>query len=141
MTTQGTKTSPTDAIPAHTISPRAATPPTNQPNSRPPTAKRSLPRAALTLCLIALSTSLVLISERLGAISLVIGITALEKTKRTDVGRRTPLTAILTAALAIVLSVLLVIAMLWYTNTTQKCYRPAAIQHYKHCVHQQLTGP
>ncbi|MFG2722885.1 DUF4190 domain-containing protein [Streptomyces sp. NPDC048416] len=90
--------------------------------------------------MLSLSTSIVLIGGPLGVIGLVLGVVALLTAKRTGAGRGRAVTAVVTSALAILVSVLTAIFLAWYANHTQKCYRPDSFSQYEQCVRQQLAG-
>lgn len=42
--------------------------------------------------------------------------------------------------LAIMVSVLVAVLMVWYANHTQACYRPDSFHQYTQCVREHLTG-
>ncbi|MFJ1544195.1 DUF4190 domain-containing protein [Streptomyces sp. NPDC088246] len=107
---------------------------------RPPVGRNGLAVAAMVLGLISLMTSIVFVGGLLGGIGLILGIVGLKTTKRTGSGRGKAITGVVTSAIAIVVSILVALFMVWYANKTQECYRPESIQQYKQCVHQQLTG-
>ncbi|MEU8891350.1 DUF4190 domain-containing protein [Streptomyces sp. NPDC048442] len=106
--------------------------------------RTGLAGTAMVLGIIGLSTSVIFIGGLIGVVGLVLGIFALATAERTSNGTRPgrgkALTAVVTSALAIVVSVLVAIALLWYANKTQDCYRPDSFQQYTECVRHQLTG-
>ncbi|MFG2563614.1 DUF4190 domain-containing protein [Streptomyces sp. NPDC048496] len=102
--------------------------------------RNGLAVAAMVLGIISLSTSVFLIGGPLGVIGLVLGVVALITTKRTGIGRGKAIAAVVTSAIAIAVSVLIAVFMVWYANHTQECYQPDSFQQYKQCVRQQLTG-
>ncbi|MFC0844182.1 DUF4190 domain-containing protein [Streptomyces noboritoensis] len=108
--------------------------------TRPPSGRNGLARPAMVLGVIALSTSIVFIGGPLGVIGLILGIAALATAKRTGVGRSKAITAVVTSAIAIVVSVLVAVFTVWYANKTQGCYQPDSFHEYKQCVRQQFTG-
>ncbi|MEU6014532.1 DUF4190 domain-containing protein [Streptomyces sp. NPDC047515] len=107
---------------------------------RPPAGRNGLAVAAMVLGVISLMTSIVFVGGLLGLIGLILAIVGVKTTKRTGTGRGNAITGLVTSAIAIVVSVLLAVFMVWYANNTQECYQPESIQQYKQCVHQQLTG-
>ncbi|MFI1103871.1 hypothetical protein [Streptomyces melanogenes] len=60
--------------------------------------------------------------------------------KRTGVGRSKAITAVVTLAIAIVVSALVAVFTVWYADKTQECYQPDSFQQYKQCVRQQFAG-
>ncbi|MFJ2134062.1 DUF4190 domain-containing protein [Streptomyces sp. NPDC087228] len=107
---------------------------------RPPVGRNGLAVAAMVLGIIGLLTSIVFVGGLLGGIGMILGIVGLRTAKRTGIGRGKAITGVVTSSLAIVVSVLVAVFMVWYANKTQECYQPESIQQYKQCVHQQLTG-
>ncbi|WP_433214480.1 hypothetical protein [Microtetraspora malaysiensis] len=106
-----------------------------------PTApKNGLATATMALGIIGLLTSVVFIGGPLAVIGLILGIAALMTAKRTGVGRGKAITALVTSSLAIVVSGLVAVFMLWYANKTQECYRPDSLHQYVQCVRQHLNG-
>ncbi|PCG82977.1 DUF4190 domain-containing protein [Streptomyces sp. WZ.A104] len=106
-----------------------------------PTAPRnSLATAALTLGVISLCTSVVFIGGLLSVIGLILGIAALTAAERTGAGRGKAVTAVVTSSLAIVVSGLVAVFMVWYANKTQECYQPDSFQQYTQCVRAHLNG-
>lgn len=143
MNTQATEM--TEISPHHTASTWAAEADPYSPgprghDTRPVGGRNSLAGAAVVLGVIALSTSIVFVGGPLGVIGLILGIAALPTTKRTGIGRSKAITAVVTSALAIVVSILVAVFTVWYANTTQECYQPDSFQQYKQCVHEQFTG-
>ncbi|MEU1815905.1 hypothetical protein ABZ543_12000 [Streptomyces roseifaciens] len=65
---------------------------------------------------------------------------ARERAKRTGAGRGKAVTALVTSALAIVVSGLVAVFMVWYANKTQECYQPDSFHQYTQCVRQHLNG-
>ncbi|MFJ2769114.1 DUF4190 domain-containing protein [Streptomyces sp. NPDC087300] len=108
------------------------------PNGRAP--HNRLAAAAMTLGIIGLPTSVVLIGGPLAVIGLVLGIAALMAARRTGVGRGMAVTAVVTSSLAIVVSGLIAVFMLWYANQTQECYQPDSFHQYTQCVREHLNG-
>ncbi|MBT2451415.1 DUF4190 domain-containing protein [Streptomyces sp. ISL-43] len=96
--------------------------------------------AAMVLGVISLMTSIVFVGGLLGGIGLILGIVGLRTAKRTGIGRGKAITGVVTSAIAIVVSILVAVFMVWYANQTQECYQPDSFQQYKQCVHQQLAG-
>ncbi|MFE7352162.1 DUF4190 domain-containing protein [Streptomyces sp. NPDC057543] len=107
---------------------------------QPSVGKKGLAVAAMVLGVISLITSIVFVGGLLGVIGLILGIAALKRAKRTGAGRGQSITGVVTSFIAIVMSILVAVFMVWYANKTQECYRPEGIQEYKQCVHQQLAG-
>ncbi|GGT70355.1 hypothetical protein GCM10010207_80900 [Streptomyces atratus] len=147
MNTQGIETSPNHTEPAEAVATRAAGADLYSPGSqgrgngtRAPGSRNGLAGAAMVLGVIGLSTSIVFIGGLFGVIGLVLGIVALITTKQTGIGRGKAITGVVTSTIAIVVTVLVAIFMVWYANNTQECYRPDSFQQYKQCVHEQLTG-
>ncbi|WP_239516320.1 MULTISPECIES: DUF4190 domain-containing protein [unclassified Streptomyces] len=102
--------------------------------------KNGLATAAMTLGIIGLCTSVVFVGGPLAVMGLILGIAALMAAKRTGVGRGKAVTAVVTSSLAIVVSGLVAVFMLWYANTTQECYQPDSFHQYTQCVHEHLDG-
>ncbi|MEV7782219.1 DUF4190 domain-containing protein [Kitasatospora sp. NPDC088351] len=96
--------------------------------------------AAMVLGVIGLITSIISVGGLFGVIGLILGIVALTKARRSGVGRGMAITGVVASFLAIVVSVLVAVFMVWYANNTQECYRPDSLRQYQQCVHQQLTG-
>ncbi|MFC9863628.1 MULTISPECIES: DUF4190 domain-containing protein [unclassified Streptomyces] len=135
MNTQGIEMSPN-----HTTSTWAAGADPYAPGHGPRGGKNRLAGAAMVLGIVGLSTSIVFIGGLLGVVGLVLGLIALQTTKRTGAGRGMSITGVVTSSIAIVVSVLVAVFFVWYANKTQECYQPDSFQQYKQCVHQQLTG-
>ncbi|MEV5012796.1 MULTISPECIES: DUF4190 domain-containing protein [unclassified Streptomyces] len=102
--------------------------------------KNGLATAAMALGIIGLLTSVVFIGGPLAVIGLILGIAALMTAKRTGVGRGKAVTALVTSSLAIVMSGLVAVFMVWYANKTQECYQPDSFHQYTQCVRQHLNG-
>ncbi|MFP3992010.1 DUF4190 domain-containing protein [Streptomyces sp. E11-3] len=102
--------------------------------------KNSLATAAMTLGIIGLCSSVVFIGGPLAVIGLILGIAALIAAKRTGVGRGKAVTAVVTSSLAIVVSGLVAVFMVWYANQTQECYQPDSFDQYTQCVREHLNG-
>ncbi|WNF27985.1 DUF4190 domain-containing protein [Streptomyces sp. C11-1] len=102
--------------------------------------RNSLATAALTLGVISLCTSVVFIGGLLSVIGLILGIAALIAAKQTGAGRRRAVAAVVTSSLAIVVSGLVAVFMVWYANKTQECYQPDSFQQYTQCVRAQLNA-
>jgi hypothetical protein len=102
--------------------------------------KNGLATAAVTLGIIGLLASAVFIGGPLAVIGLILGIAALMTAKRTGVGRGKAITALVTSSLAIVVSGLVAVFMVWYANKTQECYQPDSFHQYAQCVRQHLNG-
>ncbi|MGW7095761.1 DUF4190 domain-containing protein [Streptomyces sp. NPDC054874] len=101
--------------------------------------KNSLATTALTLGVIGLRTAVVLIGGPLSVIGLVLGIAAPIAAERTGVGRGGALTAVVASSLAIVVSGLITVFMIWYE--TQECHhQPESFHEYTQCVHAHLNG-
>ncbi|QEU97579.1 DUF4190 domain-containing protein [Streptomyces kanamyceticus] len=96
--------------------------------------------AAVTLGVIGLCTSVVFIGGPLAVIGLILGIAALLTAKRTGAGRGKAVTAVVTSSLAIVVSGLVAVFMLWYANKTQECYQPDSFHEYTQCVRDHVNG-
>ncbi|WP_405655810.1 hypothetical protein [Streptomyces sp. RK9] len=45
-----------------------------------------------------------------------------------------------TSSLAIVMSGLVAVFMVWYANKTQECYQPESLHQYTQCVREHLNG-
>lgn len=150
MNTQGTKTlqNRTAPIEAHPYTPGPGPGPSPSPSpgpgfghgTRPPAGRNGLAGAAAVLGVISLSTSIVFVGGLLGVIGLILGIAALMTAGRTGIGRGKAVTGVVASAIAIVVSALVAVFMVWYANNTQECYQPDSFRQYKQCVHQQLTG-
>ncbi|WP_328952608.1 DUF4190 domain-containing protein [Kitasatospora purpeofusca] len=95
--------------------------------------------AAVVLGVIGLSTSIVLVGGLLGVVGLAVGIVALVTAGRTGEGRGRAITGVVTSALAIVVSVLATVLLVWYADNTRDCYQPDSLQQYRQCVQQQLS--
>ncbi|MFD9859136.1 DUF4190 domain-containing protein [Streptomyces alboflavus] len=102
--------------------------------------QNGLATAAVTLGVIGLCTSVVFIGGPLAVIGLILGIAALMTAKRTGVGRGKAVTAVVTSSLAIVVSGLVAVLMVWYANKTQECYQPDSFHQYTQCVREHLNG-
>ncbi|MEU0835787.1 DUF4190 domain-containing protein [Streptomyces sp. NPDC056231] len=102
--------------------------------------KNGLATAAMALGIIGLLTSVVFIGGPLAVIGLILGIAALMTAKRTGVGRGKAVTALVTSSLAIVVSGLVAVFMVWYANKTQECYQPDSFHQYTQCVRRHLNG-
>lgn len=101
--------------------------------------KNSLATAAMTLGIIGLCTSVVVIGGPLAVMGLILGIAALMTAKRTGVGLGKAVTAVVTSSLAIVVSGLGAVFMVWYANKTQECYQPDSFHQYTQCVREHLN--
>ncbi|MCX5195688.1 DUF4190 domain-containing protein [Streptomyces sp. NBC_00249] len=122
----------------HTVSAQDHAP----PNGRAPgltAPKNSLATGAMTLGIIGLCTSVVFIGGPLAVIGLLLGIASLTTAKRTGTGRGKAVTAVVTSSLAIVVSGLVAVLMLWYANKTQECYQPDSFHQYTQCVREHLN--
>uniref|UniRef100_A0AAU2V7U1 DUF4190 domain-containing protein n=1 Tax=Streptomyces sp. NBC_00003 TaxID=2903608 RepID=A0AAU2V7U1_9ACTN len=106
----------------------------------PPPNRNGLATAAVILGAVSLSTSIFFIGGPLGVIGLILGVAAMITTGRTGTGRGKAVAAVVTSALAIVVSVLVAVFMIWYANHTQACYRPDSFDQYAQCVRGHLTG-
>ncbi|MFE3182609.1 DUF4190 domain-containing protein [Streptomyces violascens] len=104
-----------------------------------PPDRNGLAVAALILGAVGLSTSIFFVGGPLGIIGLVLGVVALITTRRTGADRGKAVAAVVTSALAIVVSALVAVLMVWYANHTQACYRPGGFHEYTQCVREQLT--
>ncbi|NDK26448.1 DUF4190 domain-containing protein [Streptomyces sp. TR1341] len=96
--------------------------------------------AALTLGVTGLLTSVVFVGGPLAVIGLILGIAALMTARRTGAGRGKAVTALVASALAIVVSGLVAVLVLWYADQTQECYRPDSFHQYTQCVRLHLDG-
>ncbi|WP_237553097.1 MULTISPECIES: DUF4190 domain-containing protein [unclassified Streptomyces] len=104
------------------------------------TPRNGLATAALTLGVTGLLTSVVLVGGPLAVIGLILGIAALMTAGRTGAGRGKAVTALVASALAIVVSGLVAVLVLWYADQTQECYRPDSFHQYTQCVRLHLDG-
>ncbi|GAA2277015.1 hypothetical protein GCM10010430_73610 [Kitasatospora cystarginea] len=95
--------------------------------------------AAMVLGAIGLITSIVFIGGLFGVIGLVLGIVALRTAKRSGIGWGMSVTGVVTSFIAIVVSILVAVFMVWYADKTQQCYQLDSFRQYEQCVHQQLT--
>lgn len=136
-----TQTAPNGMAPTNAMAPMNGVAPTS---GMPPTngvaPKNRLATAAMTLGIIGLPTSVVFIGGPLAVIGLILGIAALMAAKRTGVGRGKAVTAVVTSSLAIVVSGLVAVFMVWYANETQECYQPDGFHQYTQCVREHLNG-
>lgn len=57
----------------------------------------------------------------------------------TGVGRGRAVAAVVTSSLAIVVSGLGTVFMIWYANKTQGCYQPDGFHQYAQCVRAHLN--
>ncbi|MFB8242604.1 DUF4190 domain-containing protein [Kitasatospora purpeofusca] len=96
--------------------------------------------AAVVLGVIGLSTSIVFVGGLVGVVGVAVGIAALVRAGRTGAGRGRAIAGVVTSALAIVVSVLAAVFLVWYADKTQDCYQPDSLQQYRQCVQQHLTG-
>ncbi|MCD9194280.1 DUF4190 domain-containing protein [Streptomyces albireticuli] len=103
-----------------------------------PAGGNGLAVAAMVLGITGLVTSVLFVGGPLGVLGLVLGLVALMRAGRTGAGRGQAVTAVVTSSLAIMVSVLAALFMVWFANKTQDCYRPDSFRQYKQCVHQQL---
>ncbi|WKD31219.1 DUF4190 domain-containing protein [Streptomyces xanthophaeus] len=94
----------------------------------------------MTLGIIGLCTSVVFIGGPLAVIGLIMGIAALMASKQTRRGRGKAITAVVTSSLAIAVSGLVAVLMVWYANKTQECYQPDSFQQYTQCIREHLNG-
>ncbi|MGW1184043.1 DUF4190 domain-containing protein [Streptomyces drozdowiczii] len=117
-------------IPPHPVGPA---PGRTAPGNGPAT-------AAMALGIAGLLAAPVLIGGLLAVIGLILGIAALMTAGRTGTGRGKAVTALVTSSLAIVVSGLTVVLVLWYANRTQECYRPDSLHQYAQCVRLHLDG-
>ncbi|MEU3532660.1 DUF4190 domain-containing protein [Streptomyces murinus] len=104
------------------------------------TPRNGLATAALTLGVTGLLTSVVFVGGPLAVIGLILGIAALMTAGRTGAGRGKAVTALVASALAIVVSGLVAVLVLWYADQTQECYRPDSFHQYTQCVRLHLDG-
>ncbi|MFF8693725.1 DUF4190 domain-containing protein [Streptomyces sp. NPDC015144] len=104
----------------------------------PGPARNGLAPAAMTLGIAGLLTSVVLVGGPLAVCGLILGIAALMTARRTGTGRGKALTALVTSALAIVVSGLIAVLLAWYANHTQACYQPDGLRQYTQCVRAHL---
>ncbi|WP_256640081.1 DUF4190 domain-containing protein [Streptomyces murinus] len=104
------------------------------------TPRNGLATAALTLGVTGLLTSVVFVGGPLAVIGLILGIAALMTARRTGAGRGKAVTALVASALAIVVSGLVAVLVLWYADQTQECYRPDSFHQYTRCVRLHLDG-
>lgn len=139
MNAQGIETPLNHTVSAEDRAVRARTAPNGMgPGLAAP--KNSLATAAMTLGIIGLCTSVVFIGGPLAVIGLILGIAALMTARRTGVGRGKAVTALVASFLAIVVSGLVAVFMLWYANKTQECYQPDSFHQYTQCIRQHLNG-
>ncbi|WP_330242474.1 hypothetical protein [Streptomyces sp. NBC_00525] len=54
--------------------------------------------------------------------------------------RNWPAAAALGLGIAVLVSALAVVLLLWYANRTQECYRPDSLHQYAQCVRLHLDG-
>ncbi|MEV5988803.1 DUF4190 domain-containing protein [Streptomyces sp. NPDC052051] len=101
--------------------------------------KNGLATAAMILGISGLATSVVFIGGPLAVVGLILGIAALMTARRTGTGRGKAVTALVTSSLAIVLSALVAVLVVWYANKTQACYRPDSFHQYTQCVREHLN--
>ncbi|WP_234433387.1 DUF4190 domain-containing protein [Streptomyces sp. NRRL WC-3549] len=102
--------------------------------------KNGLATASMAVGITGLLISPVFVGGPLAVIGLVLGLAALMTAGRTGVGRGRAVTAVVTSSLAIVVSGLAVVLLLWYANRTQECYRPDSLHQYAQCVRLHLDG-
>ncbi|CAL2068151.1 conserved protein of unknown function [Streptomyces murinus] len=113
---------------------------TDAVGTRLTTPRNGLATAALTLGVTGLLTSVVFVGGPLAVIGLILGIAALMTARRTGAGRGKAVTALVTSALAIAVSGLVAVLVLWYADQTQECYRPDSFHQYTQCVRLHLDG-
>ncbi|MCX5387359.1 DUF4190 domain-containing protein [Streptomyces sp. NBC_00083] len=94
----------------------------------------------MSLGIIGLCTSVVFIGGPLAVIGLILGIAALISARRTGVGRGKAVAAVVTSALAIVVSGAIAVFMIWYANKTQECYQPDSFHQYTECVREHIKA-
>ncbi|PZT71829.1 DUF4190 domain-containing protein [Streptomyces sp. AC1-42W] len=96
--------------------------------------------AGLGLGIAGLLTSPVLIGGVVAVAGLILGIAALTTAGRIGTGRGRAVAAVVTSSLAVLVSALAVVLLLWYANRTQECYRPDSLHQYAQCVRLHLDG-
>jgi hypothetical protein len=136
MNAQGMETWPHHPAATETLSTRTMSTPARA--VRPVVGKNGLAVAAAGLGAIGLITSIVLIGGLLGVIGLALGIAALKTARRTGVGRAMSIAGVVTSFIAIVVSVLAGIFLVWYAHTTQSCYKFNHFRPYEKCVSQRF---
>ncbi|MFG3285540.1 DUF4190 domain-containing protein [Streptomyces sp. NPDC048111] len=139
MNAQETKTPLTDTVSAEDQGIRTRTAPTRRTPGRP-APKNTLAATAMTLGITGLCTSVVFIGGPIAVIGLILGIAALMTAKRTGAGRGKAVTAVVTSSLAIMVSGLMAVFMVWYANNTQECYQPDSLRQYAQCVRKHLNA-
>ncbi|WP_327412017.1 DUF4190 domain-containing protein [Streptomyces sp. NBC_01233] len=139
MNAQGIETPPNHTVSAQDQAVRTRTA-TNGVAPGLTAPKNSLATAAMTLGIIGLCTSVVFIGGPLAVIGLILGIAALMAAKRTGAGRGKAVTAVVTSFVAIAVSGLVAVFMVWYANKTQECYQPDSFHQYTRCVREHLNG-
>jgi len=107
---------------------------------QPPVDRNGLAGAATVLGLIGSITSIVAVGGLLGVVGLILGIPALRTAKRTGVGRGQAVIGMVTSAVAIVVSVAVVISAVWFAHKTQNCYQFHKVQQWQQCVRHQFAG-
>ncbi|MFZ3475059.1 DUF4190 domain-containing protein [Streptomyces sp. 4.24] len=139
MNAQGIETPPHDTVSAQDEAVRSQM----APNAMAPglaAPKNGLATAAMTLGITGLCTSVVFVGGPLAVMGLILGIAALMAAKRTGVGRGKAVTAVVASSLAIVVSGLVTVFVIWYANETQECYEPDSFHQYTQCVREHLNG-
>jgi len=122
MNTRGTRTAPTWTAAA---------------DPSPPD-RNSLAVAAMVLGLVALATSVAFVGGPLGVVGLVLAVLGLRTARRTGVGRGQAVTGAVSSALAIAVSVLVVVSAVWFAHKTQNCYHLHRIGQWEQCAQRQL---
>ncbi|MGV9268945.1 DUF4190 domain-containing protein [Kitasatospora sp. NPDC003701] len=141
MNTQGTATAPGGAASSWPTGPDPSGPGHGPDRGlRSPAGRNGPAVAALALGVTGLLTSVVLLGGLLGVLGLVLAIVALGASRRTGSGRGKAVAGLVTSCVAIVLSVLMAVFLVWYADNTQECYRPDSFRQYTQCVHEQLSG-
>ncbi|MHC5908935.1 DUF4190 domain-containing protein [Streptomyces sp. S6] len=106
----------------------------------PPSHRNRLAVAAAALGTVSWITSIVFVGGPLGIVGLPLSAAALRRASRTGTGRGMAVTGLVTSSLAIVVSVLVAVFFVWYSDKTQQCYDPGSFERYRQCVHRQFTG-
>ncbi len=95
-------------------------------------------QVAMATGIVALLTSVLVVGGVLGVPGLVLGTCALRTAGRTGAGRRRAVTAIATSAMAITLSVTVVLGAVWFADKTQDCYQFNKIRQWTQCVDEHI---
>jgi hypothetical protein len=135
MNTQGTQVAPNRGMPNRATGADAQQ---QHDDARLSAEKNGMAIAALVLGVTGLATSIVSVGGLFGILGLVVSVPALWTAKRTGTGRSQAIAGAVTASVAIVVAIAVVILAVWFGHKTQSCYHLNQIQQWTRCVDQQF---